>query len=250
MTKELTQRYTESHGEHREKNYFHSMSEITANIIAFKKSLPGTVKLVAVSKTRPVADIMEAYKSGQRCFGENRVQELLNKKDLLPSDIEWHLIGHLQRNKVKFIVSFISMIQSVDSLRLLEVINEEAKKAGRVVDILLQVYIAREETKFGFIKEEIEQMVEAREFAGLTNVRICGLMGMATFTSDREQVRMEFRSLARLFNELKKKYFTLDDHFREISMGMSGDFKTAVKEGSTIVRIGSLIFGERMKNDN
>jgi pyridoxal phosphate enzyme (YggS family) len=226
------------------------MSEISANIIRLKNSLPGTVKLVAVSKTRTVADIMEAYNSGQRCFGENRVQEILSKKDHLPSDIEWHLIGHLQRNKVKYIASFISMVQSVDSLRLLAVINEEAKKAGRVVDVLLQVHIASEETKFGFIKEEIEEMAEAPEFAGLTNVRICGLMGMASFTSDREQVSMEFRSLAKLFKYLKEKYFTIDDHFREISMGMSGDFESAVEEGSTIVRIGSLIFGERMKKNN
>lgn len=226
------------------------MSEIASNIRSLKNSLPGTVKLVAVSKTRPVEEIMEAYNAGQRHFGENRVQELLNKKVQLPTDIEWHLIGHLQRNKVKYIVSFVSMIQSIDSLRLLATVNEEAKKAGRVVDVLLQVHIAREETKFGFNKEEIEKMVETREFAGLKNVRICGLMGMATFTSDREQVSLEFRSLAGLFNDMKKRYFTLDDHFREISMGMSGDFEIAIKEGSTIVRIGSLIFGERAKKNN
>jgi hypothetical protein len=223
------------------------MSEIAANIISLKKSLPSTVKLVAVSKTKPVADILEAYNSGQRCFGENRVQELLNKKDHLPPDIEWHLIGHLQRNKVKQIVSFINMIQSVDSPKLLATVNEEARKAGRVVDILLQVYIAREETKFGFVKEEIEQLISSHEFTGFTNVRICGLMGMATFTSDTEQVRTEFRSLAALFKDLKKRYFSFENHFREISMGMSGDFETAVNEGSTMVRIGSLIFGERMK---
>jgi PLP dependent protein len=226
------------------------MSEIASNIRSLKNSLPGTVKLVAVSKTRPVEEIMEAYNAGQRHFGENRVQELLNKKVQLPTDIEWHLIGHLQRNKAKYIVSFVSMIQSIDSLRLLATVNEEAKKAGRVVDVLLQVHIAREETKFGFNKEEIEKMVETREFAGLKNVRICGLMGMATFTSDREQVSLEFRSLAGLFNDMKKRYFTLDDHFREISMGMSGDFEIAIKEGSTIVRIGSLIFGERAKKNN
>jgi pyridoxal phosphate enzyme (YggS family) len=223
------------------------MSEIGANITSVKKSLPAAVRLVAVSKTRPVADIMEAYNSGQRCFGENRVQELLNKKDHLPPDIEWHLIGHLQRNKVKFIVSFVSMIHSIDSMRLLATVNEEAKKAGRVVDVLLQVHIAMEETKFGFNKEELERMVETREFTELANVRICGLMGMATFTSDREQVSLEFRSLASLFNDIKKRYFSLDDNFREISMGMSGDFDTALKEGSTMVRIGSLIFGERVK---
>ncbi len=225
------------------------MSEIASNIISLKNSLPSSVRLVAVSKTRPVSDILEAYNSGQRCFGENRVQELLNKKDHLPPDIEWHLIGHLQRNKVKHIVSFINMIQSVDSQKLLETVNDEARKAGRVVDILIQVYIAREETKFGFVREEIEQLISSPEFAGFTNVRICGLMGMSTFTSDTEQVRMEFRSLAALFNDLKKRYFSLENHFREISMGMSGDFETAVNEGSTMVRIGSLIFGERMKKD-
>jgi hypothetical protein len=201
------------------------MTEIAANIISLKKSLPSTVRLVAVSKTKPVSDIL----------------------DHLPPDIEWHLIGHLQRNKVKYIASFISMIQSVDSQELLATVDEEAGKAGRVMDILLQVYIAREETKSGFVKEEIEKLISSPEFTGFTNVRICGLMGMATFTSDMEQVRMEFRSLAALFNYLKKRYFSQENHFREISMGMSGDFETAVIEGSTMVRIGSLIFGKRMK---
>jgi PLP dependent protein len=225
------------------------MSVIAANIISLRHSLPSSVRLVAVSKTRPVADILEAYDSGQRIFGENRVQELLNKKDYLPHDIEWHLIGHLQRNKVKSIVSFISMIQSVDSLRLLTTINEEAKKSGRLVDVLLQVHIAREETKFGFNREEIEHMVVTPEFAELNHVRICGLMGMATFTSEQDQVRMEFKSLADLYNDLKMRYFSLNEHFREISMGMSGDFQIAVEEGSTMVRVGSLIFGERMKKE-
>ena len=160
------------------------MSDIAANIISLKQSLPPSVRLVAVSKTRPVSDIMEAYNTGQRCFGENRVQEILNKKDHLPSDIEWHLIGHLQRNKVKFIVPFVSMIQSVDSLKLLSAINSEASKINRIVDILLQVHIAREETKFGFSREEIEEMMLSPEFRDLRYIRICGLMGMATFTSD------------------------------------------------------------------
>ena len=221
------------------------MPEIAANIISLKQLLSPSVRLVAVSKTRPVADIMEAYNAGQRCFGENRVQEILQKKDHLPRDIEWHLIGHLQRNKVKFIVPFISMIQSVDSLKLLSAINEEASKISRVVDILLQVHIAREETKFGFSREELEEMMSSAELAGLKHTRICGVMGMATFTSDFVQVQMEFRSLAELFSELKKKYFHADEHFREISMGMSGDYEIAIKEGSTIIRVGSLIFGER-----
>jgi hypothetical protein len=221
------------------------MSEIAANIISLKQSLPSTIRLIAVSKTKPVSDIMEAYNAGQRCFGENRVQELLNKKDHLPSDIEWHLIGHLQRNKVKYIVPFISMIQSVDSFRLLSAVNSEALKISRVVDVLLQVHIAREETKFGFSKEEIEKMTDSPDFLEMKSVRICGVMGMATFTSDKGQIKTEFRSLAECYNELKSKYFSADKHFREISMGMSDDHEIAVKEGSTIVRIGSLIFGSR-----
>jgi pyridoxal phosphate enzyme (YggS family) len=221
------------------------MSDITNNIISLKQSLPPSIKLIAVSKTKQVNDIMEAYNSGQRCFGENRVQEILNKKDHLPFDIEWHLIGHLQRNKVKYIVPFISMIQSVDSLKLLSAINSEALKVNRVVDVLLQVHIAKEETKFGFSREEIVEMMASPGFADLKFIRICGVMGMATFTSDLVQVQMEFRSLAGLFNELKKKYFSADEYFRDISMGMSGDYEIAIKEGSTIIRVGSLIFGER-----
>jgi len=167
------------------------------------------------------------------------------KERTSPRDIEWHLIGHLQRNKVKYIVPFISMIQSVDTFKLLSAINEEASKISRVVDILLQVHIAREETKFGFSREELEEMMSSAELAGLKYTRICGVMGMATFTSDSVQVQMEFSSLAELFSELKKKYFHEDEHFREISMGMSGDYEIAIKEGSTIIRVGSLIFGAR-----
>jgi pyridoxal phosphate enzyme (YggS family) len=221
------------------------MSDISANIISLKQSLPPSVRLVAVSKTRPVSEIMEAYNTGHRCFGENRVQELLNKKDHLPADVEWHLIGHLQRNKVKLIVPFVSMIQSVDSLKLLSAIESEASKINRIVDILLQVYIAKEETKFGFSREEIEEMILSPEVKEFKSIRICGLMGMATFTSDVGQVQIEFRSLAELFDELKKKYFYAEEYFREISMGMSGDYEIAVQEGSTIIRVGSLIFGER-----
>lgn len=221
------------------------MSEITANIISVRKLLPVTVKLVAVSKTKPVSDIMEAYETGQRFFGENRVQELLSKKDQLPPDIEWHLIGHLQRNKVKYIVPFISMIQSVDSLRLLGEINSEALKIGRIVNVLLQVHIAMEETKFGFSMEEIKEMTGSADFRNIKAVKICGVMGMSTFTADKDQVKKEFRSLADCFNELKGKYFSSDEHFREISMGMSDDYEIAIEEGSTIVRIGSLIFGSR-----
>jgi PLP dependent protein len=223
------------------------MSEIAANIISLKRSLPISVKLVAVSKTRPVTDILDAYNTGHRCFGENRVQEILNKKDHLPSDIEWHLIGHLQSNKVKYIVPFISLIQSVDSFRLLSVINSEALKINKKVDVLLQVHIAQEETKFGFDRKEIEEMLGSPEFRLLKFVRICGIMGMATFTSDLLQVQMEFRSLSELFIDLRKRYFCSDENFREISMGMSGDFRIAIIEGSTMIRVGSLIFGERSR---
>jgi hypothetical protein len=195
----------------------------------------------------PVSDILTAYNSGLRYFGENRVQELLDKKDLLPPDIEWHLIGHLQSNKVKFIIPFISLIQSVDSYKLLKTINTEALKINRVADCLLQMHIASEETKYGFSMQELTEMVESQEFVNLKNIRLCGVMGMATFTADTGQVRKEFNNLADCFNSLKNRYFPFNPHFKEISMGMSGDYKIAINEGSTIVRIGSLIFGERKK---
>ncbi len=222
------------------------MSDIASNILSLRQTLPPSVRLVAVSKTRPVSDILEAYNVGQRCFGENRVQELLDKKELLPADIEWHLIGHLQRNKVKHIVPFISMIQSVDTFRLLETVNSEALKIKRVVDCLLQIHIAREETKFGFSTGEIREMIESPEFETLKFVRICGVMGMATFTPDSGQVRSEFSYLADCFNDLKVNYFSDKPFFREISMGMSGDYKIALSEGSTIIRLGSIIFGKRI----
>jgi PLP dependent protein len=223
------------------------MSDIGDNISLLKQQLPSTVKLVAVSKTKPAGDILEAYNAGQRYFGENRVQELLGKKDLLPKDIEWHLIGHLQSNKVKFIVPFISMIQSVDSYKLLTTINAEASKINRVADCLLQIHIASEETKFGFSLKEIEEMAESHDYINMKYVRICGVMGMATFTSDTGLVSREFGYLKDCFNSLKNRYFFNSPHFIEISMGMSGDYKIALKEGSTIVRIGSLIFGDRTK---
>jgi len=221
------------------------MPGIAENITSIKQKILSSVKLVAVSKTRPVSDILIAYNTGQRYFGENRVQELLNKKDLLPGDIEWHLIGHLQSNKVKSIVPFISMIQSVDSYKLLQTINSEAVKISRVVDCLLQIHIAKEDTKFGFSMNELSELLESQEFLKMENVRLCGVMGMATFTSDTGQVRKEFGYLADCLKTLKNRYFSGNSSFKEISMGMSGDYEIAVKEGSTIVRIGSLIFGER-----
>jgi len=221
------------------------MSSITENIFTLKHQLPSSVNLVAVSKTKPVSDIIEAYNAGQRSFGENRVQELLNKKYLLPKDIEWHLIGHLQSNKVKFIVPFISMIQSIDSYTLLNVVNSEALKVGRIVDCLLQIHIAAEETKFGFSMKELCENLQSGDMLNLRNVRICGVMGMASFTSDTDQVKKEFRYLKDCFHLLKNSYFETASDFKEISMGMSGDYELAVNEGSTMVRIGSLIFGKR-----
>jgi PLP dependent protein len=223
------------------------MTDISGNIRSVLSRLPSGVKLVAVTKTQTVDTILAACSEGLRTFGENRVQELLNKKDQLPRDIKWHLIGHLQSNKVKPVVPFISMIQSVDSFRLLQIIDNEARKINRVVDCLLQMHIASEETKFGFSMDEISEMLGSQEIKNISNVRICGLMGMATFTTDTGLVRKEFRSLAENFKVIRLKYFRDSDHFKDISMGMSGDYPIAVEEGSTIVRIGSLIFGERNK---
>jgi len=191
---------------------------------------------------------MTAYNAGQRLFGENRVQELLTKRELLPGDIEWHLIGHLQTNKVKYLVPFISMIHSVDSYRLLSVINKDAAKAGRTIDCLLQIHIADETTKFGFLPGEVSEMMETNNLLQLKNTRICGVMGMATFTDDREKVRREFSRLHSYFSDIKRKYFADVPSFREISMGMSDDYDLAVEQGSTMVRIGSRIFGKRNKN--
>ena len=227
------------------------MSEIAENIELLRKELPEKVKLVAVSKTKPVEDIREAYKAGQRIFGENRVQELLGKYEHLPPDVQWHMIGHLQRNKVKYIAGFIHLVESVDSEKLLRAINKEAIKAGRVINCLLQFHIAREETKFGFSREEAVEMIESGLTDELNNVNIRGVMGMATFTDDMERVRSEFISLRSAFEELKERFFSKKDDFCEISMGMSGDYKIALEEGSTMIRLGTLVFGDRYcKLDN
>lgn len=220
------------------------MSDIAGNIKYLKSQLPASVKLVAISKTKPVSDIMIAYNAGQRCFGENRVTELLSKIDSLPKEIEWHFIGHLQTNKVKSLVPFVNMIQSVDTFKLLQFINNEASKSGKIIDCLLQIHIATEETKFGFSIQELNEGIND-EILNFRDIRICGVMGMATYTSDTEKIKAEFAYLRNCFNSLKEKYFRADHHFKEISMGMSGDYEIAVNEGSTMVRIGSLIFGER-----
>jgi len=202
--------------------------------------------MVAVSKTHSVEEIMEAYQTGQRCFAENKAQELSAKQPLLPSDIEWHFIGHLQSNKVKYIAPFVSLIHSVDSLKLLQVIDKEASKNGRTISCLLQFHIAEEDTKFGLDIEEAEEILESKAYRELKNISIAGIMGMATFTDDYDQVRREFRHLKAIFDQLKGKYFAHDPAFREISMGMSDDYEIAVSEGSTLVRIGSSIFGARI----
>ncbi len=221
------------------------MTDITANILRLKNELPSDVKMVAVSKTKTTNEILKAYNTGHQIFGENRVQELNEKKEKLPEDIEWHFVGHLQSNKVKYIAPFVNMIESVDSFKLLRIINKEASRNNRVIDCLLQFHIAQEETKFGFNMAELKEMTESEEFSHLNHVRICGVMGMATFTDDHKQVRQEFKCLHEYFNELKNKYFLDQPSFREISMGMSGDYRIAIEEGSTMIRIGSIIFGER-----
>lgn len=221
------------------------MSSIAENLKQIADSLPEGVKLVAVSKTKPVEAIEEAYNAGQRVFGENRAQELAEKYEVLPKDIEWHLIGHLQTNKVKYVAGFVAMIHGVESLKLLETIDKEAKKHNRVISCLLQFHVAQEETKFGLNIEEAKALLESESYAEMKNVRIEGVMGMATNTENLTQVREEFRHLRRIFEELKQQYFADKPEFKELSMGMSGDYLIAVEEGSTMVRVGSSIFGAR-----
>jgi len=201
--------------------------------------------LVAVSKTKPVEQILDMYQQGQKVFGENRVQELVEKQAVLPKDIEWHLIGHLQTNKVKYIAPFVTMIHAVDSFKLLEEINKQAQKQERIIPVLLQFRIAEEDTKYGLEISDAVLLLESEELAALENIQLCGVMGMASFTHDTQQVRTEFQQLKRYFDLLKNRYFTQDPAFKEISMGMSGDYELAIEEGSTMVRIGSLLFGNR-----
>ena len=221
------------------------MSSIVENLKEIAGSLPEGVKLVAVSKTKPVEAIEEAYEAGQRVFGENRVQELAEKYEILPKDIEWHMIGHLQTNKVKYMAAFVSLIHGVESLKLLETIDKEGRKHDRVIPCLLQFYIASEETKFGLDMEEAKALLESDDYRQMKNVKIVGVMGMATNTDDEGQVRREFPHLKEIFDELKATYFAGNPEFKELSMGMSGDYRIAVEEGSTMVRVGSSIFGAR-----
>ena len=218
---------------------------ISKNLKGVQENIPPEVTLVAVSKTKPNASIIEAYNQGQRIFGENKVQELFEKQEVLPQDIEWHFIGHLQTNKVKQIAPFVSLIHAVDSLKLLKEINKQALKNDRVVNCLLQFHIASEESKFGLSFEDARAILESSTFVELQNISITGVMGMATFTSDENQVREEFQALENYFNVLKSHYFKFNNNFQHISMGMSGDYKIAIEEGSTMVRIGSSIFGSR-----
>ncbi|QIA08594.1 YggS family pyridoxal phosphate-dependent enzyme [Draconibacterium halophilum] len=219
--------------------------DIAKNIREITEKLPKNVRLVAVSKTKPNEDILEAYNAGQRIFGENKVQDLTKKYEELPNDIEWHFIGHPQSNKVKYIAPFISLIHGVDSVKLLKTINKEAIKNDRVIDVLLQFHIAEESTKFGLSPDEADELLTSEAFTQLKNVRIIGVMGMATYTDDKDQVRNEFRVLKGIFNSLKNKYFSDSEFFTEISMGMSGDYPLAIEEGSTLIRVGSKIFGAR-----
>jgi len=221
------------------------VADIAENIKMLGRILPGSVSVVAVSKTRSHEEVLLAYKAGQRVFGENRVQELISKKKLLPDDIRWHLIGHLQSNKVKQTVPEVAVIESVDSIRLLKEISDEALKRDLVIDCLLQVHIATEETKFGFDPAEIEREDWRAVTGALKGIRVCGLMGMASFTDSSEMVRAEFRMLTALFRATRERCFIDKPYFREISMGMSGDWNIAVEEGSTMIRVGTLIFGER-----
>lgn len=215
------------------------------NLLAVKQTLKNNVKLVAVSKYQPMELLVEAYEAGQRVFGESHALEVRDKAEALPKDIEWHFIGHLQTNKVKYIAPFISCIESVDSLKLMQEINKQALKNDRVIDCLLQFHVAQEETKSGFSLEECEQVLSSEEFASLKNIRIVGVMGMATYTENEKQIRKEFKSLVSIFAYLKMAYFSTNVDFKEISMGMTDDYPIAMSEGSTIVRVGSGIFGER-----
>jgi pyridoxal phosphate enzyme (YggS family) len=219
--------------------------DIPGNLYRIKNQLPEYVKLVAVSKTQSDGAILQAYAAGQRDFGENKAQEMAAKFFVLPKDIHWHYIGHLQSNKAKLIIPFVHMIHSVDSLRLAEVINKEARKVNRVVDTLLQIHIASEETKFGFGFDELEALLKEGKFMTLNNLRLRGVMGMATFTEDEGIVREEFSKLVRFFNSIRNSFLKDLPDFNEISIGMSDDYRIAVEEGSTMVRIGSSVFGPR-----
>lgn len=222
---------------------------IKDNLLRFRESIEPKALLVAVSKTKPISDLQEAYEAGQRHFGENKIQEMTEKWETMPKDIHWHMIGHTQRNKVKYMAPYVHLIHSVDSPRLLKEINKQALKNDRIIDCLLQIHIAEEETKFGFDEKELLELLASDAFAAYKNVRITGLMGMATFTDDKDQVRKEFKSLKKLLDHINVNNLISDKHeLKTLSMGMTGDYEIAMEEGSTMVRIGSAIFGSRDYN--
>lgn len=218
---------------------------IQDNLKKIQETIPSGVTLVAVSKTKPAEMILDAYAAGQRHFGENKVQELTEKQEQLPKDIYWHLIGHLQTNKVKYIAPFVHLIHAVDSLKLLKEINKQAKKNNRIISCLLQFHIATEDTKFGITRAEAEELINSDAYQEMENVKLCGVMGMATFTDNESRVREEFHHLKNEFEYFREKYFSDTDQFSIISMGMSGDYQLAIEEGTTMVRVGSSIFGQR-----
>lgn len=231
--------------------FFHKRKNmsIASNLDSIKASLPENVTLVAVSKTKPVSDLIQAYEAGQRIFGENKIQEMAEKYEQMPKDIQWHMIGHVQTNKVKFMAPFVSLIHGVDSLKLLQEINKHALKNNRIIDCLLQIHIAEEESKFGLNEEELDSLLSSTGFKEMKNIRILGLMGMATFTENQNQIKKEFTHLKSIFDSIQQnkgtQYASAMDNFSIISMGMSGDYQLAIECGSTMVRIGSSIFGGR-----
>lgn len=217
---------------------------IQENLQHIKSSLPEHVTLVAVSKTKPVSDLMEAYDDGQRIFGENKIQEMVEKEAQMPKDIEWHMIGHVQRNKVKYMAEFVSLIHGVDNLKLLKEIDKQASKHDRTINCLLQIKIADEDSKFGMSSKEAQEILQSQEFSELKNICIVGVMGMATFTDDEQQIKQEFNRLTAIFEQLKKVE-SENCNLKTVSMGMSGDYQIAIENGSTMIRLGSSIFGER-----
>ncbi len=220
---------------------------IEKKLLQFKDELPTDVQLVAISKTKPITDLLEAYHAGQRIFGENKIQEMTEKFEKMPKDIHWHMVGHVQSNKVKYMAPYVNLIHGVDSFKLLKEINKQAEAHDRTIDCLLQIHIAEESTKFGFDEQEVFEILASAEFESLKNIRICGLMGMATFTENENQIRAEFTSLKTIFDKVaNKSAINVSAHI--LSMGMSGDYKIAIECGSTMVRIGSSIFGERNYN--
>ena len=220
------------------------MMSIQENLLKIKATLPSHVTLVAVSKTKPISDLMQAYEGGQRVFGENKIQEMTEKWEQMPKDIQWHMIGHIQSNKVKYMAPYVSLIHGVDSLKLLEEINKQAQKNNRIIDCLLQLHIAEEETKFGLNEEELSKLLQSEIFGNLKNIKIVGLMGMATFTENQTQIKREFQHLKTIFDN-NQQATTDNRHLTTLSMGMSGDYQLAIECGSTMVRIGSSIFGGR-----